>query len=106
MNLKTILNCLEIYSFKIKNEKSLEESLVGRDITAECGRILFSATDIYDILQVDRNADDRTVRGAYFRIMKQCHPDKVPREFAELATKAMAKVNDAFESYKTSRRTQ
>ena len=75
-------------------------------ITAECGLILFSATDIYDILQVDRNADDRTVRGAYFRIMKQCHPDKVPREFAELATKAMAKVNDAFESYKTSRRTQ
>ncbi|MFC4295194.1 molecular chaperone DnaJ [Novosphingobium tardum] len=35
-------------------------------------------TDYYELLEVERNADDRTIKSAYRRIAMQCHPDKNP----------------------------
>ena len=34
--------------------------------------------DFYELLEVSRDADDRTIKSAYRRLAMQCHPDKNP----------------------------
>jgi molecular chaperone DnaJ len=34
--------------------------------------------DYYELLQVDRGADDRTIKSAYRRLAMECHPDRNP----------------------------
>ena len=55
--------------------------------------------DYYKVLGVDREADERTIKKAYRKLIKQYHPDKalsqgIPREEAE---KKMAAINEAYE---------
>ncbi len=33
-------------------------------------------TDYYELLQVDRSADDKTIKSAYRRLAMECHPDR------------------------------
>ena len=33
-------------------------------------------TDYYDLLQVERHADDKTIKSAYRRLAMECHPDR------------------------------
>src|SRR4051794_41850504 len=33
-------------------------------------------TDYYELLQVDRSADERTLKSAYRRLAMECHPDR------------------------------
>src|SRR4051812_16197678 len=33
-------------------------------------------TDYYELLQVERTADDRTIKSAYRRLAMECHPDR------------------------------
>ena len=35
-------------------------------------------TDFYELLEVERSADDKTIKSSYRRIAMQCHPDKNP----------------------------
>ena len=35
-------------------------------------------TDFYELLEVDRSADDKTIKSSYRRLAMQCHPDKNP----------------------------
>ena len=35
-------------------------------------------TDYYELLQVERNADERTIKSAYRRLAMECHPDRNP----------------------------
>lgn len=35
-------------------------------------------TDYYELLQVERTADDKTIKSAYRRIAMECHPDRNP----------------------------
>lgn len=35
-------------------------------------------TDFYELLEVERTADDKTIKSSYRRIAMQCHPDKNP----------------------------
>lgn len=35
-------------------------------------------TDYYELLEVERTADDKTIKSSYRRIAMQCHPDKNP----------------------------
>jgi molecular chaperone DnaJ len=34
--------------------------------------------DFYELLQVDRSADDKTIKAAYRRLAMECHPDRKP----------------------------
>ncbi|CAA9506729.1 MAG: Chaperone protein DnaJ [uncultured Sphingomonadaceae bacterium] len=36
------------------------------------------ADDFYELLQVERTADDKTIKSAYRRIAMECHPDRNP----------------------------
>ena len=36
-------------------------------------------TDYYELLQVQRGADERTIKSAYRRLAMECHPDRNPR---------------------------
>ena len=45
--------------------------------------------NIYDILGVDRNADKRTIKQAYARLVKQYHPEEQPEEWK--------RIHDAYE---------
>ena len=33
-------------------------------------------TDYYELLQVERSADDRTIKSAYRKLAMECHPDR------------------------------
>ena len=35
-------------------------------------------TDFYELLEVERTADDKTIKSSYRRLAMQCHPDKNP----------------------------
>jgi molecular chaperone DnaJ len=37
-----------------------------------------SETDYYELLQVERTADDKTIKSAYRRLAMECHPDRNP----------------------------
>lgn len=55
--------------------------------------------DYYKVLNVDNDADERTIKRQYRAMTKQFHPDKttsqgVPKEKAE---KKMAEINEAYE---------
>ena len=55
--------------------------------------------DYYKVLQVDREADERTIKKNYRRLVKEFHPDKavsrgIPKEQAE---KKIQGINEAYE---------
>src|SRR5215217_7795407 len=35
-------------------------------------------TDLYELLEVERTADEKTIKSSYRRLAMQCHPDKNP----------------------------
>lgn len=41
-------------------------------------------TNLYDILQVDRTADDREIKKAYVRMLRKYPPEKAPEEFKKI----------------------
>lgn len=52
-------------------------------------------TDYYELLEVERTADDKTVKSSYRRIAMQCHPDKNPGcEKSEAKFKAISEAYD------------
>ena len=55
--------------------------------------------DYYKILGVSRDADDRQIKAAYRKMMKQHHPDKAHTHgmTKETAEKKMADINQAYE---------
>jgi len=58
--------------------------------------------DPYVILGVDRAASDEDLRRAYYKLVRENHPDSlmargVPAEFVKLATEKLAAINGAYE---------
>ncbi|HEY0444953.1 MAG TPA: molecular chaperone DnaJ [Allosphingosinicella sp.] len=52
-------------------------------------------TDYYELLQVSRDADERTIKTAYRRLAMECHPDRNPGcEQSEAKFKAISQAYD------------
>src|SRR4051812_31514661 len=52
-------------------------------------------TDYYELLQVERGADERTLKSAYRRLAMECHPDRNPRcKDSEARFKAISNAYD------------
>ncbi|QPQ55281.1 molecular chaperone DnaJ [Allosphingosinicella flava] len=52
-------------------------------------------TDYYELLQVERNADEKTIKSAYRRIAMECHPDRNPGcKVSEEKFKAVSQAYD------------
>jgi molecular chaperone DnaJ len=52
-------------------------------------------TDYYELLQVERSADDKTIKSAYRRIAMECHPDRNPGcKDSEARFKAVSEAYD------------
>ena len=53
--------------------------------------------DYYDILGVNKNAKDNEIKKAYYKLARECHPDKVESEKREEATKKFQEIGEAYE---------
>lgn len=52
-------------------------------------------TDYYELLQVERTADERTIKTAYRRLAMECHPDRNPGcKVSEEKFKAISQAYD------------
>jgi molecular chaperone DnaJ len=52
-------------------------------------------TDFYELLEIERNADDKTIKTSYRRIAMECHPDRNPGcEKSEAKFKAISQAYD------------
>ena len=52
-------------------------------------------TDYYELLQVDRSADERTIKSAYRKLALECHPDRNPGcKMSEEKFKAISQAYD------------
>ena len=54
--------------------------------------------DYYDVLGIDRNADEKTIKKAYRKLAKKYHPDLNPDD--PHATEKMNEVNAAYDAIK------
>ena len=51
--------------------------------------------DFYELLQVDRTADEKTIKSSYRRLAMECHPDRNPGcEKSEARFKAISQAYD------------
>ena len=55
--------------------------------------------DYYKVLNVERNADDNTIKKAYHRLAAKWHPDKNPND-KEIAEKKFKEIAEAYENLK------
>jgi DnaJ like chaperone protein len=83
----------------------LEESAWLRVKAANMGP---DAEDPYQILGVAHDADEKTVKAAYRKLIRENHPDRLvaegmPQEFVELANEKMAKINAAYDRVRKQR---
>ena len=54
--------------------------------------------DYYEVLGVDKNADDAAIKKAYRVLAKKYHPDNyIASPLEEVANEKMAEINDAYE---------
>jgi molecular chaperone DnaJ len=52
-------------------------------------------TDYYELLEVERTADDKTIKSSYRRLAMQCHPDRNPGcEVSEAKFKSISQAYD------------
>lgn len=81
------------------------------DVAFERMRATFSgeaSDDPYTVLGVDPGNDDRTIRDAYRRLVREHHPDRLiaqglPEEMVAAATDKLARINGAWDRIKQQR---
>ena len=54
--------------------------------------------DYYEVLGVEKNADDAAIKKAYRALAKKYHPDLQPDDQKEDAKKKLQKINEAYET--------
>ena len=52
-------------------------------------------TDYYNLLEIDRNADEKTIKKAYRKLSMKWHPDKNPDNI-EVANKKFKEIGEAY----------
>jgi molecular chaperone DnaJ len=55
-------------------------------------------TDYYELLQVERSADERTIKSAYRRLAMECHPDRKPG--CKMSEERFKAISQAYECLK------
>ena len=71
-------------------------------------RIFGFEADPYVILGVERSISDKDLKKAYYKLIKENHPDKlmangVPQEFIEIANEKLAVINTAYDRIEAER---
>ncbi len=66
------------------------------------GQMGGAATDPYEILGVDANATDETIKKTYRTLIREHHPDRLiaqgmPEEMIDVANQRMAAINEAYD---------
>lgn len=51
----------------------------------------------YDLLQVPRNATKSEIKKNYYRLIRECHPDKLPMEKREWGSEKTQELNEAYD---------
>jgi molecular chaperone DnaJ len=55
-------------------------------------------TDFYELLQVERTADERTIKSAYRKLAMECHPDRNPGD--KVSEEKFKAISQAYECLK------
>ena len=53
--------------------------------------------DYYNILGIDKNAKESEIKKTYYKLARECHPDKVEADKREEATKKFQEIGEAYE---------
>jgi DnaJ like chaperone protein len=66
------------------------------------GNVRADASDPYEILGVERNADDAEIKAAHRKLVLENHPDRLvaqgmPEEFVAVANEKLATINSAYD---------
>jgi DnaJ-class molecular chaperone len=54
-------------------------------------------TEYYDLLGVDRNADQSTIKKAYYKLSRQYHPDRLSGKEKEIGEEKIKDINHAYD---------
>ena len=77
--------------------RGISRGLINKTFTCRTGqiRLFASSADPYDTLGVSRDADESTIKNAYFKLSKKYHPDKNPQKDAQ---EVFVKIHLAYRS--------
>ena len=63
----------------------------------ECLKSLFGTSDLYEVLQIEKDAPGSEVKKAYYKMSLQVHPDRVAKEERPNATKKFQSISQVYD---------
>ncbi len=93
---------------QIEYQQILQRQQASQHMHGRPQNTVTSLVDAYNLLGLDKNADDDAIKKSYRRLMNQHHPDKLvskglPQEMMDMATKKTMEIKSAYDLIKQSR---